>query len=157
MNRCIAAFLLLLLSSFTNAFAQDCFSLSALEKLTGHWEEKNKDQITQEKWQRVSSNSFEGEGVVFDNLGKKKNFETLRLVEMSGEIFYIAKVSDNNFPTSFRLTSCIDTKFTFENPDHDFPQKISYNFLDLNRLLVQVSSNQNEGFSIEFIRSKTSD
>lgn len=136
-----------------NVFAQDCLSLDGLEKLIGHWQENKEGQITQEEWQRVSPNSFEGEGVILGQLGIKQSIETLRLVEMSGDIFYIAKVKGNSFPISFKLTSCSDTHFVFENPEHDFPQKISYNFLGVNRMVVNVTGKNVEGFEVELIRT----
>ncbi|MFN5371308.1 MAG: DUF6265 family protein, partial [Bacteroidia bacterium] len=39
----------------------------------------------------------------------------------------------------FKLTSATDTSWTFENPNHDFPQKITYLKLANNKLEAFVS------------------
>ena len=36
------------------------------------------------------------------------------------------KVAENEYPVPFRLTSVESGRVVFENPTHDFPQKIIY-------------------------------
>ena len=95
-----------------------------------------------------------GKGQEFDGTGKRKSVETLRLLEMSGEIFYVAKVSDNEFPTAFKLTECNTSRFVFENTKHNFPKKLIYDFRTQNNLLVSVTGDTNEGFEINLARIK---
>jgi hypothetical protein len=54
-----------------------------------------------------------------------------------GKIVYVAAPSGQS-ETSFVLTSASESSFTFENPDHDFPQRIIYRALDSGRLLVRI-------------------
>ena len=46
--------------------------------------------------------------------------------EMAGEMFYIPKVAENEYPVPFRCTSMESGRVVFENPTHDFPLKIIY-------------------------------
>ena len=126
--------------------------MTALEKIIGNWHQVTDKEITTEEWQKVSGKSFEGTGKVFANKDNEKSVETLRLVEMSGEIFYVAKVSHNEFPTAFKLTSCDFSNFTFENAEHGFPKKIEYQFKAQNILHVRVSGDGEDNFQIDFIR-----
>lgn len=52
--------------------------------------------------------------------------EALLLVRMGADIFYIARPRQNEYPIGFRLVAQTDTEFVFENPTHDFPQRITY-------------------------------
>ncbi|MBL8754175.1 MAG: hypothetical protein JNK15_12815, partial [Planctomycetes bacterium] len=52
-------------------------------------------------------------------------FEFLRLVERDGGLVYIAQPNGRT-PTEFVLTEIGATRAVFENPRHDFPQRIVY-------------------------------
>lgn len=134
------------------ARAQTCNSLEDLSVFEGSWQEEKQDQKTIESWIIVSEDSIEGTGAVYDGSGDRISFESLRIVQMSDEIFYIAKVTHNDFPTPFKLTKCGHNKFDFENSNHDFPKKITYLFKGPDQLFVTVSGDNDEGFNISFQR-----
>lgn len=94
---------------------------------------------------------IEGIGATLDLAGAVQNRETLRLVEMSGEVFYIAKVPQNELPTAFKLTKCGQNFFVFENPLHDFPKKITYSFEGSSKMNVRVSGSLDSDFELNFI------
>jgi hypothetical protein len=52
-------------------------------------------------------------------------FEFLRIVERDGTLIYVAQPGGRP-PTEFVLTAIDETGATFENPAHDFPQRIRY-------------------------------
>jgi hypothetical protein len=70
---------------------------------------------------------------------------------MSGEIFYMAKVVSNDLPVAFKLTSCTTNTAIFENSQHDFPKKLSYQLNKDKSITVSVSGENDEGFLIEFM------
>ena len=78
--------------------------------------------------------------------------ESLRLVEMSGEVFYVAKVGHNDLPIAFKLTSGSDDRAVFENPQHDFPKRLEYRLTE-GRLVVTVSDGGTRGFTLDFTRT----
>jgi hypothetical protein len=118
--------------------------------LLGEWISENSSGVTIENWEQVSQHSFEGFGkTISADSNKVKSYESLRLVKMSGQIFYIAKVSHNILPIAFALTTCSDSMAIFENADHDFPKKIEYKLQAHDKILVTVSSEDN-GFGIQF-------
>lgn len=58
--------------------------------------------------------------------GKTIEFEFIRIVqEENGDIFFVANPSGQK-ETRFRLVTLTGSEARFENPDHDFPQRIIY-------------------------------
>ncbi|NJO24997.1 MAG: hypothetical protein HC867_03165 [Bacteroidia bacterium] len=55
--------------------------------------------------------------------------ETAELLKKGEDIFYIPTVPNQNQgkPVEFKLTSAQNNEYIFENPEHDFPQRIIYN------------------------------
>lgn len=137
--------------------AKACSTVESLTWLVGNWNSENSELKINESWKRISTKTFEGYGHTY-SIKKNKivSSETLRLVEMSGEVFYVAKVASNNLPVAFKLTSCTAKTATFENSLHDFPKKISYQLNKDKNITVFVSGENGKGFSIEFIGEKDS-
>jgi hypothetical protein len=57
--------------------------------------------------------------------GKVIGFEFLRIASLASTPEYIAQ-PDGRPPTTFKLTDSGPLYLRFENPDHDFPQRIEY-------------------------------
>ena len=57
--------------------------------------------------------------------GKKPFFEFVRIEKREGGIYYLAQPAGSP-PTEFRLVSSSATELVFENPLHDFPQRVRY-------------------------------
>lgn len=152
MNKIVASVALFFCVSITSVNAEICSSLKELEVFLGEWQELSNTGTTKETWRKVSEMSYEGSGTTFNLSMIEQNSETLRLVEMSGEIFYIAKVTQNELPTAFKLTECGQHHFTFENSSHDFPKKIIYSFENFNRMKVDVNGATGNGFQLNFKR-----
>ncbi|MFQ5630950.1 MAG: DUF6265 family protein [bacterium] len=101
--------------------------LSDLDWLIGAWQRETAKSFTYETWRQLSDRTFEGESFRVPKATSDTVFvESLLLVEMAGEIFYMPKVAENKYPVPFRLVSFADGKAVFEHPEHDFPQRIIY-------------------------------
>ena len=57
--------------------------------------------------------------------GKKPFFEFVRIEQRDAALYYIAQ-PHGAAPTEFRATSADGDSVRFENPGHDFPQRIIY-------------------------------
>ena len=58
--------------------------------------------------------------------GRTREYEFIRIVrEENGDIFFVAKPSEQK-EARFKLMSVSDREARFENPEHDFPQRIIY-------------------------------
>ncbi|WP_194868658.1 DUF6265 family protein [Pseudoalteromonas sp. PPB1] len=135
----------------SSALEKACNTLHSLNWLIGNWHSENSKLKLNESWTRISEKTFEGYGQTYSIVKNKVvSAETLRLVEMSGEVFYLAKVTNNTLPTAFKLTSCSENSAIFENSHHDFPKKIRYQLNNDKHITVYVSGEDDKGFSIEF-------
>lgn len=132
--------------------------LSIFDWLAGTWEYKGDKTITIEKWEKLSSQTFDGINYVRKINDQEPIFsESLRILNMKGEVFYLAKVDHNEMPIPFRLVNKSVDKFIFENMNHDFPQRITYSFYSPDSLNVNVrriEDNNIKEFFLAFRRVK---
>lgn len=68
---------------------------------------------------------------------RMRAFEFLRIVERDGGLVYIAQPNGGS-PTEFVLTELEATRAVFENPRHDFPQRIVYEIAEEGRLIASI-------------------
>jgi hypothetical protein len=70
--------------------------------------------------------------------GRTVEYEFLLLrLDSAGDIFYVAKPSGQP-EASFKLIRATATEAVFENPQHDFPQRISYTLKPDGTLLAAI-------------------
>ena len=108
----------------TTPFAQTPPRASDLAFLAGCWTLERGGRTVEEHWLAPSGGSLLGVGRTVGG-GKTLEFEFLHIREEGDGLIYIAKPS-NQPEASFRLTAHSGDSVTFENPTHDFPQRISY-------------------------------
>jgi len=100
--------------------------------LLGKWEHTSDQGTMTEIWKQDSDTAYTAKSFVIKN--KDTLFsESVRLVRRDENLVYIVKTNDGkeSKPVEFALTSLQDNMLTFENPKHDFPDKIVYeNFGD---------------------------
>jgi hypothetical protein len=99
-------------------------SVQNLAWLSGCWERTQGKRYVEEYWTKVAGGSMLGVSRTLND-GRTTEFEFLRIHEDKGEVFYTAKPSRQP-EASFKLVSLKDREAIFENPAHDFPQRIIY-------------------------------
>lgn len=95
----------------------------SLDWMSGCWAHERYDQ--REVWSEDLGGLMFGYGVIRNGDGKVTFFEDLRIEEREGGAVYVASPRGAP-PTEFVETERSGLSVTFENPDHDYPQKISY-------------------------------
>ena len=118
---------LLLLMRISNAQEANKQKFEKLDWLTGTWIRTNAGagKSGYETWNKVSDSKLSGKGITLK--GKEVIFtENLELIVKGNDIFYVVTVSGETKPVYFKLTAVSDNGFTCENPQHDFPKKITY-------------------------------
>jgi hypothetical protein len=121
----LAAVLGVALLGATPAASQD--DLEGLAWLEGEWQRETRRGLSIERWSRLPGGGLVGESVVIPaDGGEEFQVEALLLVRMGADIFFVARPRQNEFPIGFRLVAQTDTEAVFENPTHDFPQRITY-------------------------------
>ncbi|MBC7555244.1 MAG: hypothetical protein H7257_14840 [Taibaiella sp.] len=112
--------------------------------LLGKWKQQTPQGTLTERWLKINDTCFTGTGAFIkgvDTLFK----ESIVLRQSGNELLYIPTVGNQNGgkAVTFQLTSISADKFVFENPAHDFPQKISYTLISHDSLLAQVTGTEN--------------
>ena len=83
--------------------------------------------------------------------GRADFVEALALIAMGNDVFYLARPPQNSGPVAFRLTEASDEHAVFENPAHDFPQKLHYR-RNGDVLRIEVSGETGQDFTLELQR-----
>ena len=115
--------------------------LEKLNWLIGTWNrtDAKPGRSGHERWEKSNVNELQGFGVNFK--GTDTTFmERLHIVIKDDHIYYVGDVPENQKPVYFKLTEVTATSFVCENPEHDFPKRISYQ-LDGKKLKAQISGN----------------
>ena len=103
--------------------------------MAGHWAATIDDVHMEEIWTEPKGGIILG--IHRDvRAGGKAFFEYLRIEARDGEVVYIASPMGRG-TTEFALTIVEEGRVVFENPTHDFPQRIIYR-RDGNRLTARV-------------------
>ncbi len=117
--------------SLCGEFMAQNSDMKKLEWIVDNWISSTGETKSYEHWQKIDDEHFVGGSETVKN-GDTLFSETLKLEKQTEGIFYIADVKHNPAPVKFKLIEVTDTSAVFVNPDHDFPQKISYENKDGN-------------------------
>ena len=100
-------------------------SLNDFAWLSGCWERSGKGREVVEQWMKPAGDLMLGMSRTIAN-GKAREFEFLQLRQKEdGEIFYVA-IPSGQKEAWFKLVKHGPGEAVFENPEHDFPQRIIY-------------------------------
>lgn len=71
--------------------------------------------------------------------------ETVQLKQEGNNLYYIPTVRNQNDgkPVSFKAYTITDYKMVFGNPEHDFPQSVSYTKVNADSLVAEISGVKN--------------
>jgi hypothetical protein len=103
----------------------DPAELQKLAWLSGTWVVEQGEVVTEEHWRPLAGNTLLGTSHTYDKT-RTRFFEFLRVTAMNGKIAYIALPANAQEPTVFLLQRASDQEVVFENPQHDYPQRIRY-------------------------------
>ncbi|WP_276132634.1 DUF6265 family protein [Polluticoccus soli] len=112
--------------------------------MLGEWVKEMPNGVFVEKWQEETDTSYIGEGTFTTNNGDVMFSEKLRLEQRGDELWYIPTVANQNNaqPVLFKETKIVDNEAVFENPEHDFPQRIIYKRTSDSTLYARIEGKQ---------------
>jgi hypothetical protein len=116
--------------------------VSNLAWLAGCWEGNAGGAAYYEQWMRPVGGTMLGMSRTVAN-DQTVAYEFLRIHEKDGDIYYTANPS-GQAQASFKLVKYGDREAVFENPEHDFPQRIVYR-LEESGALVATTQGMGEG------------
>ena len=74
---------------------------------------------------------------------KAVDWEYMRIEQRSNELYFVARPRGNTDETSFKAIRLIDREVVFENPEHDFPQRIIYRLTPSGVLAARIEGVEN--------------
>ncbi len=112
--------------------------MQGFEKLSGLWQTHNSEADIYEEWSKSSNGVLYGKSYVL-NEGDSIINERIELKKIGEDVFYIPTVTgqNNNQPVQFKMISTNDSAFVFDNPAHDFPQRITYRFIGKDSIVAK--------------------
>jgi Domain of unknown function (DUF6265) len=131
--------------------AQATAKVDALAWLSGCWSMTRPDGMTEEHWMKPAGGSMLGMSRTVRG-ARTTEFEFLQIREQGDKLVYIAKPS-GQAEASFPSKSITDREVVFENPTHDFPQRIIYRKTPEGRIAARVEGTMNgqpRGFDLPF-------
>lgn len=119
---------------------QEKTDMEKLLWLVDSWVSADGESKSYEEWKKTSDSLFEGSSKTVKN-GEVIFSENLKIEKTAEGIFYVADVKHNPEPVKFKLIEVSDSIAVFENPEHDFPRKITYLLEDgnLHAFIVQAT------------------
>lgn len=112
-------------------------ALASLAWLTGSWSLERNGRVIEEQWLAPAGGTMLEMGRTVAN-GKTVDYEFVVVhEEANGDIFYTAKPKGQP-EGSFKLVRATATEVVFENPEHDFPQRVLYTLKPDGTLLAAI-------------------
>ena len=116
--------------------------IDQLAWVSGCWAAQNAEEGSIEYWSSPAGGMMLGASKTVKG-GKTVAYEFIQIrVLDNGRLAYVAKPSGQTEAT-FPLVSLTTNEFAFENPEHDFPQRISYRLVKPGELLARIEGTRN--------------
>jgi hypothetical protein len=134
----IIAMLLLVLFSSSSQGQERQTDIQSLAWLAGCWEGTYANGRTvSEQWMKPLGNTMMGMSRTVRN-EKTVAYEHVRIEQRDdGSLHYVANPSGQQ-EASFRLTTAEGNMLVFENPSHDYPQRIIYELVSADSVSARV-------------------
>ncbi|HSD05964.1 DUF6265 family protein [Flavobacterium sp.] len=142
-QKTILILLLLAIVSCKNSEATEKDQIKTANWLLGKWNTKTADGDLSESWKQINDSTFHGESFFIKNKDTL-HFESMTLQQKGENLFYNATVKgqNENKAVTFKLTNKTEKQLVFENPKHDYPQKITYTLINKDSLTASISGVQ---------------
>jgi len=126
--------------------------LATLAFLTGAWETWDGDMWTEEHWSGAVGDSMIGYSRALDRtmvgterVGRLMFYEFLRIESRADGVYYLAAPKGRSPATAFKLIESGPDRMVFENPEHDFPRRITYRLENFAVLHAQIEGVGKDG------------
>lgn len=108
--------------------------------LIGSWKNQSAKTVDIETWKKLNDSTFIGRSYSLTGADTVSS-EHIRMEQHKGKLYYIPTVKNQNGgkAVTFMLTSSNNKHVVFENPEHDFPQKITYTQITNDSLVAEIS------------------
>ena len=138
--------------------AEKKVSITDFSWIEGKWEGSIDGMSYFEEWQPLQGNSLQGQGgaIETDSVVDTVFSEKIKIEQRGEDVIYTANVEESDEAVDFKFTGYKNDSIVFENPKHDFPQRIVYFRHPDNKLYASIDGlNAGKYERIEFSYQKT--
>lgn len=135
-------------------------NISKFGWMSGCWEnaDKAKSLLISENWMIPAGTSMLGTGRTVRN-DVTVDYEFMRIEIRGMDYYFVAQPKASEAETAFKLTSSQPNSAIFENPAHDFPQRIMYRSDGPDKLTARIEGTKNgktSAMDFKYVRAKCS-
>lgn len=132
------------LSLFLLASTFQADPFQSLLSLQGTWEMKTSRGSIFEEWTQTDDKLLQGKSYLLKGADTVL-LERIQLKEDGKNVYYIPTVQNQNNqqPIAFTMISSSESRFVFENKQHDFPQRIIYRFVTTDSIVARIEGTKN--------------
>jgi hypothetical protein len=123
--------------------------------LSGCWSGTNGALTFEEVWTRPAAGSIMGISRTFRG-GRLVDSEFMRVDARNGDVVFTPRIGTKQARVEFRLKSQTQSEVVFENPAHDFPQRVIYR-TTAGGLTGRIEGNENGRFRARDFPMKPAD
>ena len=154
-KRAIGCLLLaIILGIGTNAGQKS--GVDQLDWFSGCWVSDDGKERIEEQWMKPGGQSMMGMSRTIAG-GKTVFTEHIQIRERDGQLAYIVALGMGAKPVVFKQTKIRDGEVVFENPVHDFPQRIIYRRESEDKLFARIEGKEKgveKGMDYRYTRAK---
>jgi len=132
-------------------------NLAKAKWFIGEWGNKSAEGELTERWKKENDSVYFGESYFVVGENDTVFAEHVRLEETNGKLTYIVTVPGQNkeLPVGFEMTSSKNNQIVFENPKHDYPNKITYSLVEKDSLIAEISGlKKGKPYTEKFVMKK---
>lgn len=127
-----------------------------LDWVSGCWSSDDGKQQIEECWMKPAGQSMLGTSRTVAG-GKTVFTEHIQIREKDGQLAYIVTIGMGAKPVVFKQVKLTDSEVIFENPEHDFPQRIIYRRESADKLFARIEGKEkgvDKGMDFRYKRAK---
>jgi hypothetical protein len=124
--------------------------------MSGCWSSDDGKEQIDECWMKPGGQSMLGTSRTVAG-GKTVFTEYVQIREANGEIAYVVSLGLSARPVSFKLIKSSENEVVFENPTHDFPQRVIYRRESADKVFARIEGQEkgvNKAIHFRYHRSK---
>ena len=123
--------------------------------LIGRWENNSAEGNLSEFWTKTNDSTFHGESY-FVIKNDTVFGEKVELMQRGKDFIFEARVAKQNDekPVPFKLTKSSETEMVWENPAHDYPNKIVYQKVGNDSLVAEIFGTKDGKVKSEVFKMK---
>lgn len=117
--------------------------ISELSWMTGCWSAVGQEPGSIEQWSSPAGGMMLGFSRMVSD-GKTVAFEYLRILDEGNDVIALIASPSGQETARFEMKEVAEYKVIFENPEHDFPQRIIYRLDDAGNLIGRIEGMIND-------------